>query len=129
MKELWLAHSVKDAYTDQTGKSHWGYVVRQRCVVVDTGKRFPIETGYKIKGEESAGRIYIRPERVDRNGELAGDEFRYYPNLVDYSGGGTWRNVTDPTEQHKDIGWWQEPPRNTAGYVNPDGTPVRRILG
>lgn len=127
LQELWLCDYVKDAYEDQTGAKHWGSVVRERCIVVDTGRRFHVETGYNVRGEETAGRIYIRPDRV-RNGILVGDEFHYYPNLIDYSGGGSWRNVTDPDDQRKGRGWWQRPPRNTGSYVNPDGTPVKKVL-
>ena len=128
MIELWRCNYVKDAYHDQTGKGHWGHVVYERCVVVSTGQRFPIETGYKIKGEETAGRIYLRPERVGPHRLLLGDEFRYYPNMIDYSGSGTWRNETNRDDQAKERGWWKEPPRNSAGYVFPDGTPARRVL-
>lgn len=131
LQELWRCDYVKDAYTDQTGAKHWGNVVYERCVVVDTGMRFHVETGYNVSGEKTAGRIYIRAERVRRQGGglrlVEGDEFRYSPELVDYSGGGSWRNMSEPVDDRK-RGWWKSPPRNLAGYVHPDGTPVRRVL-
>lgn len=128
MQELWLVDYKKDAYTDHTGASHWGKVVHARTVVVSTAETFPIETGYNVRGEETAGKIYIRPTGIDDEW-LTGDEFRYYPELVDYAGSGTWRNVTNPDEQGKERGWWQRPPLNPKGYVYPDGSgPVRKVL-
>ncbi len=128
LREIWRVAHVKDAYADQTGKAHWGDVVYERAIVMPTGESFPIETGYNIKGEDTAGKVYIRPERVASDGVLVGDEFRYYPNMIDYFGGGSWRNATNPDDQSQERGWWKDAPYNVQGYVHPDGTPVRKVL-
>ena len=127
LTELWRCNYVADAYEDQTGKRHWGNVVTARCVVIPTGETFPMETGYNVPGEATAGKVYLRPERFE-DGLLMGDEFRYYPNLIDYVGGGSWRNHSNEADQSRELGWWQRVPVNTAGYVHPDGTPVEPIL-
>jgi hypothetical protein len=128
VQELWRVEYVpNEAYVDQTGKSQSGHVVYERAIVVMTDQRFPIETGYNIRGEETAGRIALRPTGIC-DGLLTGDEFRYYPNMIDYHGGGSWRNETEPSDQGKDRGWWQRVPVRLDGYVFPDGTPARRVL-
>lgn len=109
--EVWRTEYVKDAYSDQTGKKHWGYIVHARTVLTETG-RFSLDDGY--------GHTYPTAGVVAIDGY--GREFRYYPNLIDYHGGGSWKCVEDGTR-------WQRPPYSPSGYVHPDGTgPVERLL-
>jgi len=130
IQELWRCAYVKDAYEDQTGAKHWGYVVYERTIVVSTDRTFPMKTGYNISGEETAGRIWIRPSKISVSDArvLQGDEFWYYPNMIDYVGGGSWRNHTNPDDQGKERGWWKKPPIRLRRYVYPDGTPAKRVL-
>lgn len=112
LHEVWRADYVKDAYTDQTGASHWGYVVRERCIIEETGERFAMDDGY--------GGHYPTAGSVARN-PLTGHTFKYRPNLIDYHGGGSWKNETTGD-------FWQHVPYSTKGYVHPDGSPVEPVL-
>lgn len=112
LHEVWRVGYVKDAYVDQTGKGHWGHVVRERQVIQEVG-RFAMDDGYGTHYPD-AGIIATNP--------LNGHEFRYHPNLVDYAGGGVWKD-----QETGDF--WQRPPFHTRGYVYPDGSaPVKRVL-
>jgi hypothetical protein len=111
--EVWRAeYLAKDAYTDQTGLSHSGYIVHAQIILRETG-RFNVYEAYSKKDYPTAGVI-----AVDEHGR----EFRYTPNLVDYWGGGSWKCQEDGS-------FWKRPPSKPLGYVYPDGSgPVERIL-
>ena len=112
LHEAWRVEHTQDAYADQTGRTHSGYLVHSQIVLTETG-RFPIYEGYAQKTYETAGIIAV---------DSFGREFRYTPNLVDYWGGGSWKCEEDGT-------LWVRPPSRPLGYVYPDGTgPVERII-
>lgn len=110
--EVWRREYLKDAYEDQTGKKHSGYIVSAQEILTETG-RFSVTEPYSQKKYPTAGIIAV--DRYDR-------EFRYNPNLTDYTGGGSWKCEEDGT-------FWSSPPYKPYGYVYPDGTgPVERIM-
>lgn len=112
LHEVWRVEYAKDAYVDQTGMSHWGYIVRERQVVQEVG-RFAMDDGYGGH-YPTAGIVATNPR--------TGEEFRYRPNLVDYIGGGAWKNQATGD-------FWIRPPGHPRGYVYPDGSaPVERVL-
>jgi hypothetical protein len=110
--EIWRVNYVKDAYADQTGATHWGYIVREQKLVTETG-RFAVQEPYSEKWYNDAGIIAVD--------DFPGHEYRYRPNLTDYWGGGSWTN--EMTGEH-----WIKAPYNVKGYVYPDGTgPVEKL--
>jgi hypothetical protein len=121
--EIWKVRHEKDAYTDQTGKSHWADVIYEQLVVTVTGV-FSQWESYAGKKYES-GRV---AETED------GRIFLYRANLIDYWGGGSWQemlvgdlptgHVFAPAHE-----FWRSAPINVKGMCYPDGTaPVQHIL-
>lgn len=109
--EAWRIEYVKDAYEDQTGRRHHGYVVHAQVMLTEIG-RFPVTEPYSEKTFNDAG-IIAEDEY--------GREFRFTPNLIDFHGVGAWKCEADGTR-------WLKPPHNVAGYCWPDGTgPVARM--
>lgn len=115
LHELWRTTYVKDAYEDQTGAKHYGNVVHEQIIVTEVA-RFAQYEGYGQKWYPDVGIA-----AVDESGRI----FHYYANLVDYSGGGSWRMVYGEGERK----WFSRVPYSTKGYVYADGSaPVKRLI-
>lgn len=78
-REVWLVAYLAKAYTDQLGVQHSARVVFDRQIIHITAKAEQFE-GYGQKWYDS-GRIGFSRD---------GRKWKYYANLVDYSGGGSW---------------------------------------
>jgi hypothetical protein len=112
--ELWLTDYIKDAYTDQTGMSHFGNVVFARTVATEIG-RYDFTCPYSKKIMKDAGIIALDTE---------GREFRSDPPL-DYFGGRHWRGPV--LENQK--GHWRSAPVSVKGYCYADGSaPVEHLI-
>lgn len=110
--ELWQVEYQRDAYTDQTGLQQSGWVVTEQVVVAEVGD-FPVAEAYTGKVFERAGKI-----AVDRLGR----EYRYFPNLLDYHGGGIWKRTADDA-------FFKRAPLRAKGYCYPDGrAPVEHLM-
>jgi hypothetical protein len=104
--ELWRVDSKSNAYTDQTGISHYGHIVREKVIVVETG-RFDQDQGYGV--EPGVGILAIHPE--------TGRTFRGIMP-IDYCGRRHWKCGDQ---------FWQGKPSSLMGYVNPDGSPTNAV--
>ena len=114
LHELLRTEYLKDAYIDQTGAKHWGYVVYEQILVQETGERFDVDDGYKVHKDH--GVIAIAP---------GGRRFRLWTETVSYSGG---THIIPEDAPAGLRGHWQVSPLSLAGYCTPKGTPVSHHL-
>jgi hypothetical protein len=123
--ELWRYTYEKEAYVDQTGLAHFGKVIHEQILVVETGK-FSQWEYYASKKYDSG----IVAESED------GRIFLGYANLVDYTGGRSWHEILvgDPEpprgyEIAPAPGFWMKATTYTKGMVYKDGSaPIKPLL-
>lgn len=125
-REVWRCDYRKDAFTDPSGVSHWGYVVYEQVVV------------WVIAREDYHDGYNNNPDAAVIAVDERGRRFRYTPNTVDYVGRGSWTRIDENGEWLRNVdgdGHWQVPPyipkdaAGPKGYFRPDGSaPVEPVL-
>ena len=113
VREIMRTAYLPDAYTDQTGLKHWGYVVYEQIILTDTPERFDVDDGYKV--HKNHGFI---ADAAD------GRRFRLWSETVSYSGG---LHVSLESPLPGLLGHWQAAPLSLAGYCTPQGQPVSHL--
>lgn len=124
-REVWKVEYTKDAYTDQLGLSHSAWVVYERIIVHVTARYEQFE--YYSETWHKSGAVGHSDD---------GRKWRYHANLVDYTGGGTWKVVEDPRTvpmgYMETPGFYRNPPWSKTGeapkgYMLPDGSPATKL--
>lgn len=127
-REAWLVSYENEAYEDQLGLKHSARVVHERVVIHIYGKSDQWE-GYGGKWYDS-DRIGISDDaRI----------WKWRQELVDYTGGGSWTVLEDPTVPpglKRDLpenAYYQRPPwaakgESPKGYMFPDGTRATKLV-
>jgi len=114
IRELLRVEYLKDAYADQTGAKHWGYVAYEQILVRDSDEHFDVDDGYKV--HEGHGVVALGTD---------GRRFKVWSETVSYSGG---TNVAPWYRDPGLKGHWVVAPLSLAGYVTPEGVPLEHVI-
>lgn len=117
--EVWRTKLVDNAYVDQLGVSRRAHIVYERVIVHIVAK---------AEQYEYYGNKWYMSDAIGYSDD--GRKWRYMPELVSYSGGGSWRLLEgkDYPPGVTVMGYWHRPPYNPIGYMLPDGTRATKLL-